>query len=141
MAGVSRDGIDGAVVLDAGILIAHLDASDAHHVAVERFLTASAAARLLASALTVAECMVRPAARAGAAAVDAALAALGLERVPLEGAQAQELARVGAETGLRMPDAVAVHAAEGAGAGIATTDRAVAAAASARGIAAHLVLD
>lgn len=85
--------------------------------------------------------MVRPAARAGAAAVDAALAALGLERVPLEGAQAQELARVGAETGLRMPDAVVVHAAERTGAGIATTDRAVAAAASARGIAAHLVLD
>lgn len=125
------------VVVDAGVLIAHLDERDALHERAEALLVRLADMRLLASSLTVAECLVCPAQRGGAALVERALERLGLERVPLLGDDAAPLAAVRASTRLRMPDAVVVHAAEAIGADLATTDRALAAAARERGLVVH----
>ena len=49
------------IVLDASVLIAHLDSTDAHHDAARRVLHSAAGQDLAASVLTVAEVMVGPA--------------------------------------------------------------------------------
>lgn len=128
----------GALVLDAGVLIGHLDADDPHHMTVEALLSRHLGMRLCATALTVAECLVRPAFEGGAALAERALNRLGLERVALDGADAGALATVRAETRLRMPEAAVVHTAERLDAAIATTDRTLARAARARGLVVHV---
>lgn len=125
------------VVVDAGVLIAQLHDGDALHDRAGGLLLRLAEARLVASVLTVAECLVRPAQRGGSPLIERSLERLGIERLALREQDAAALATVRAETGLRMPDAVVVHAAERLGAALATSDRAVARAARARGIVVH----
>lgn len=126
-----------SVVLDAGVLIAQLDHDDALHQRAVRLLEGLGRARLLASVLTVAECLVHPAKRGAAPRIERALTSLGLERVALESDDAAALAAVRADTGLRMPDAAVVHAAEKLRAELATSDRALARAARDRGLVVH----
>lgn len=122
------------IVLDAGVLIAHLDGDDAFHDWVEELLESHADATYCAPSLTVAECLVRPARLGSVSRAERLLDRLGLERVPLRSDDAVDLAAVRAETGLRMPDAVVVQAAERLRAAIATSDRVLARAARARGL-------
>lgn len=123
-----------SVVLDAGVVIAQLDHGDALHQRAVSLLESLGRARLVASVLTVAECLVPPAKMGAAPRIERALASLGLEPVALEADDAAALATVRADTGLRMPDAAVVHAAEKLRAGIATSDRALARAARDRGL-------
>lgn len=125
------------VVLDAGVLIGHLDSEDALHESSERMLERLLHARFVASALTVVECLVHPALRGEVARAERVLERLRLERIPVRADDAAALAAVRAGTGLRMPDAVVVHAAELCGAAVATTDRALARGARARGLVTH----
>lgn len=126
-----------SVVLDAGVLIAQFDQGDALHQRTVSLLESLGRARLLASALTVAECLVHPAKMGGMPRIERALTRLGLERVALEAEDAAALAKVCADTGLRMPDAAVVHAAEKLRADVATSDRALARAACNRGLVVH----
>ena len=122
------------IVLDANVLIAFLDASDAHHddaisLFEHRFLDGFSA-----SALSVAEALVHPVRAGRQDSVAASLAVIGVEVLPLEPSQAAELARVRNQYRVRMPDAVALHAAISSGSELATFDDTLAAAARSAGI-------
>jgi predicted nucleic acid-binding protein len=94
---------------DAGRQSARERDTDPHTEAAEAIL--AEADELAASTITLAEVMV------GAARVERldeqleALAALKIQEVPIELGAAAQLARLGAETGLCMPDCCVLHAA------------------------------
>jgi len=122
------------IVLDASVLIAHLDATDSHHQRADRLLAASGSETLSASVVTLAEVLVGPS-RTGA--VDRALAALeqlAVLAVPIEPATPVRLALLSAETGLTLPDCCVLLAAAESGAAVATVDDRLAAAATSRGL-------
>lgn len=123
------------IVLDASVLIAHLDAEDAHHERAVRLLRESLDEPLSANVVTVAEVLVGPT-RAGRADIALeALAALELERIALPADMASALAALRVATGLRMPDCCVLWSAEVTGADVATFDDRLAAATRARGTA------
>lgn len=125
------------IVLDASVAIAVLDSDDAHHAASVALLTAHLGEPMAMSALTLAEVLVRPAQLGTADQVATRLREIGVTTLPLADDDAVTLARVCAETRLRMPDAVVLHAAESRGATVATADAALAHAARRRGIPVH----
>jgi predicted nucleic acid-binding protein len=121
------------IVLDASILVAHLDDTDPHSEAAKTILAEGDA--FAASTITLAEVLVG-AARAGR--LDEQLAALSqleISEVPIERGAAAQLACLRAETGLRMPDCCVVHAASVTAAdALATRDDRLARVAVARGL-------
>ena len=122
------------IVLDASVLIAHLDAADSHHERADRLLAASGSEELSASVVTLAEVLVGPA-RKGV--VDRALAALeqlAVAAVPIARETPVRLALVRAETGLKLPDCCVLLAAEESGAAVATFDDRLSGAATSRGL-------
>ena len=122
------------IVLDASVLIAHLDADDAHHARASALLQAAGSSRLCASRLTLAEVLVGPT-RAGRLEVAvAALAQLGVDGVGLDADAPARLAGLRASTGLKMPDCAVLLAAEQMDARVATFDASLAAAARALGL-------
>jgi predicted nucleic acid-binding protein len=125
--------VAGLTVLDASVLLAHLDDTDPHAEAARTIL--AEAGELAASTLTLAEVLV------GAVRAErldeqlAVLAELQVTEVPIERGAAAGLAVLRAETGLRMPDCCVLHAAAVSGAeAIATRDERLARAAAARGL-------
>lgn len=125
------------IVLDASVLIAHLDAADRHHEHAEALLLAATEEDLGASTLTLAEVLVAPARAGRLDAAEAALRDLGVDVVALPGDAAPRLARLRADTGLRLPDCCVLLAARQSGAALATFDDRQAAAARDLGIAVH----
>lgn len=122
------------IVLDANVLIAFLDASDAHHddalgLFEHRFLDGFSA-----SALTVAEALVHPVRAGRQDAALASLSAIGIQVLSLDSSAAADLARVRSQYRLRMPDAVVLHAAITTGSAVATFDESLAAAAVTAGL-------
>jgi len=110
------------IVLDASVLIAHLDAHDAHHDRAQAALAASGSEELGASSITLAECLVGPA-RAGR--LDRALTALrelGVGELPLAADSATALAQLRAQTSLRLPDCCIVECARRTRASLLTFD-------------------
>lgn len=125
------------IVLDASVLIAHLDSTDAHHGRATQLLIDAADEPFGASPLTLAEVLVGPA-RAGK--VDIAQTAfrhLDVVTVPLVDTAPVRLATMRANTGLRLPDCCVLVAAETAGAALATFDERLAKAATALGFEVH----
>ena len=112
----------GVIVIDAGVIIAILDAADAHHAAARAALQAALAdgADLVLPASAYAEILVAPFRRSpGAAAtvdslVDALPASVQPVTRPIARAAAQLRARHGAK--LRLPDALVVATAQELGA-------------------------
>ncbi len=123
------------IVLDANVLIAYLDADDAHHDAAVSLFEHRFLDGFSASVLTVAEALVHPTRHGRKDAALAALATIGIHALALDSSQAAELARVRHEYRLRMPDAVALHAAISTRSELATFDDALAAAATKAGVA------
>jgi predicted nucleic acid-binding protein len=125
--------VAGLTVLDASILLAHLDDTDRHTEAAETIL--AEADELAASTITLAEVLVG-AARAGRLDEQLeALFALKISELPVERGAAAQHARLGVETGLRMPDCCVLHAAVTAGAdALATRDDRLSRAAAERGL-------
>lgn len=121
------------IVVDASVLIAHLDASDAQHDRAAARLLAVAEHRLGASTITLAEVLVGPARMGRADAAADALRRLGLTEVPLPPDGASRLARLRAETRLMLPDCCVLLAADEA---VLTFDERLARAAEQRGLAA-----
>lgn len=122
----------GLTVLDASILLAHFDDTDPHSEAAAVVL--ADADELAASTSTLAEVLVG-AARAGRLDEQlAAIAALQITELTVEPGAAAALARLRADTGLRMPDCCVLHAALNSHAqALATRDTRLAKAAAAHG--------
>jgi predicted nucleic acid-binding protein len=129
--------VAGVIVLDAGVLIAANDPRDAHHPGASAFIDAHAERGLGAAGVTLAESLVH--------AVPVGLLSdlledyeiLGIEPLDVPGTAAGTIARIRAETRLRMPDALVVYVCEREQAELATTDHALAKVATARGIPVH----
>ncbi|WP_426564297.1 type II toxin-antitoxin system VapC family toxin [Angustibacter sp. McL0619] len=110
------------IVLDACVLIAHLDASDVHHSRATGLLLDAADEPFAASAITLAEVLVGPARSGKLDAVQAALRTLDVQVLPLGTDSPARLAVIRATTRLRMPDCCVVLAVQDAEASLATFD-------------------
>ena len=110
------------IVLDASVLIAHLDGDDAHHAQATDLLLEAVDEPLAASPLTVAEVLVGPARAGRAELAEGALRELGVEVVPLDPDASRDLAELRVRTQLRLPDCGVLLAARTAGGYVATFD-------------------
>lgn len=122
------------VVVDASALIALLSSDDPHHDWAMRMFLDTVSWQSQMSVLNQAEAMVHPT-RAGK--LDQFLTAvhnLRIEIVPVESSDGAQLAKIRAETNLRMPDTLVLHQALKVDGAIATTDKDLAKAARARAI-------
>lgn len=101
------------IVLDASVVIAHLDPSDGLHLAATEVLLEYAAEDLRLPASAYAESLVDPARKGRLDEARRAIAVLQLQIVPIDGAQAERAASLRArERGLRLPDALVLACGE-----------------------------
>lgn len=122
------------IVLDASVLIAHLDSSDRHHSEARRLLAEYESEPFGASAVTLAETLVAPARADRLADAEAALDRLGVVELPLGDESSSRLASLRAETGLKMPDCCVLLAAERCAGVVASFDSALMRAVGALGL-------
>jgi predicted nucleic acid-binding protein len=104
------------IVVDAGVLIAHLDENDALHSRAVEALLATAEQPLVCSPITLAEVLVGPARTGRLHDARSAITDLGVVEIPLADDAAARLAALRAETALKMPDCCVLLAAEDANA-------------------------
>ena len=104
------------IVVDASVLIAHLDERDALHARAGDALLAAADRRLGGSPITLAEVLVGPARRDRLDAARAAVAELDVEEIALGEDAPVRLAALRAGSGLKMPDCCVLLAAQDSGA-------------------------
>ena len=109
------------IVVDASVLIAHLDQDDALHERALAALLATAEQPLGCSPITLAEVMVGPARAGRLGDARAAVVQLGVGEIPLGDDAAARLAGLRAETALKLPDCCVLLAAEDAPAGAVLT--------------------
>lgn len=100
------------IVLDASVLIAHLDGSDRHHAKARSLLEGNSGEPLGASPITLAETLVSPARAGRLGDAEAALQRLGVQELPLKRGAPGQLAEMRAEVGLKMPDCCVLLAAQ-----------------------------
>lgn len=110
------------IVVDASVLIAHLDADDAHHARAELLLETALGVPLSASRLTLAEVLVGPARAGKLELAIAAIAQLGIVGIGLDTDAPARLAGLRASTTLGMPDCCVLLAAEQVNGQLATFD-------------------
>ena len=104
------------IVLDASVLIAHLDGRDARHARAEEELQAAAGEPFGSSTITLAEVLVGPARRDRLSVAATAIETLGVAEIPLGADAPARLARLRAQTGLKLPDCCVLLAAQDAAA-------------------------
>ena len=92
------------IIVDASVLIAHLNADDAQHEAAVEHLLALAEQPLGCSPITLAEVLVGPARTGRLEAARQAIADLAVIEVAFAGDMASRLASLRAETNLKLPD-------------------------------------
>ena len=102
------------IVVDASVLIAHLDENDALHSRAVDALLATAEQPLACSPITLAEVLVAPARLGRLRDARTAVVDLGVVEIPLGDDAAARLAALRAETGLKMPDCCVLLTAEDA---------------------------
>jgi predicted nucleic acid-binding protein len=118
------------IVLDASVLIAHLDDTDVHHRRSVQTLLAVADRPLGASTVTLAEVLIRPARADRLADAVSVLATIGVRELPLGADGAVRLAELRARTALKLPDCCVLLASlDVAADGVRTFDEPLAAAA------------
>lgn len=122
------------IVLDASVLIAHLEASDVHHERATALLVDAVDEPLGVSPLTLAEVLVGPARSGKLNVAQKAIRELEIATIPLSADAPTRLATMRAGTRLRLPDCCVLLAAEIAAAGIATFDDRLASAAAELGL-------
>lgn len=110
------------IVLDASVLIGHLDARDPHHEKATALLEASDAEPLGASAITLAETLVAPARAKRLDEAEAALERLGVGELALGADAPARLAELRATTGRKLPDCCVLAAAQQHGGSVASFD-------------------
>lgn len=92
------------IVVDASVLIGHLDADDVHHARAERLLAREVAAEEFAvNPLTLGEVLVVPAREGRLDEVVYRLSVLEVEEIPFPDDTATALAQLRVSTRLRMP--------------------------------------
>lgn len=128
------------IVLDASVLIAHLEQADSHHARATALLSAYADQDLGVSPLTLAEVLVGPARSDRLAQAQTALRMLDILTVPLSDDAPARLATLRATTRLRLPDCCVLLAVETAAGELATFDERLAAAASELGYTVRSVI-
>lgn len=125
------------IVLDASVLIAHLDATDVHHARAGELLLAVTDEPLGASPLTLAEVLVGPARAGQLDRGTASLRQLEVTSVGFQDDAPMRLAVLRAGTGLKLPDCCVLLAAERTHGAVATFDARLADAAAAQGLVAR----
>jgi predicted nucleic acid-binding protein len=122
------------IVLDANVVIAFLDGSDALHPRADGLLKRHPDDELVVHTLNLAEVLVRGARLGRAHEMMAHLESIGVQ--PFEGSpgEALLLAELRAGTGLRLPDCCALMTAIVTGAPLATFDKRLDATAAKRGV-------
>ncbi len=110
------------IVLDASVLIAHLDQSDIHHTLATNRLLDAAAEQFGASAITLAEVLVAPTRAGRLDAARDALRRLEIDELQLPPNASECLAALRVETGLKLPDCCVLLAAEAVGGVVLTFD-------------------
>jgi predicted nucleic acid-binding protein len=110
------------IVLDASVLIAYLDAEDAQHQKAETLLAREIDDEFAANPLTLAEVLVGPSRTGRLDAARSALRELEVAEQPFPTDTAVRLARLRADTGLRMPDCCVLLAAQETAARVAAFD-------------------
>lgn len=120
------------IVLDASVLIGHLDGRDPHHERAQELLVTNAGVRFGVSTISLAETLVGPARSGKLELARGALDQLAIkELVPGEDAAAR-LAVLRAETSLKLPDCCVLLAAQDHDGIVASFDQGLAR--SARGL-------
>lgn len=123
------------IVVDASVLIAHLDENDALNDRALDALLAIAEKTLGCSPITLAEVLVGPARAGRLRDARTAVTDLGVSEIPLGQDAAARLAGLRADTALKMPDCCVLLAAEDARAeAVLTFDGRLARAAEQRGL-------
>ena len=110
------------IVLDASVLIAHLDGGDRHHAEARSLLEANAHEPLGASPITLAETLVSPARAGRLADAETALQQLGVDELTLGENAPGRLAQLRTDTGLKLPDCCVLLAAQDHDADVASFD-------------------
>lgn len=110
------------IVLDASVLIAHLDRDDALHERATTRLLELADEEFGASSITLAEVLVAPTRADRLAAAKAALRTLGVQELPLPRNASERLAELRMETGLKLPDCCVLLTAESVDGTVLTFD-------------------
>lgn len=113
------------IVLDASVLIAHLDERDAHHEKAGQLLVESGTAPLGASTVSLAETLVAPARAGRLPDATAALERLAVRELPLDADAPARLARLRADTNCKLPDCCVLLAAQESGGVVASFDSAL----------------
>jgi predicted nucleic acid-binding protein len=126
--------VAGLIVLDANVIIAYLDQRDLHYDAAVELLEEHAAGGFASSVLSVAEATVHPTKLGAQDLATRKIDDLDLEILPLDEEDVLELARIRSQYGLKMPDAVVLHAAIVTRSSLATFDAALTAAAADAGV-------
>lgn len=113
------------IVLDASVLIAHLDERDTHHERASRLLAETGAEPLGASTITLAETLVGPTRAGRLEDIVSALGRLGVAELPLGDQAPARLARLRAEFGCKLPDCCVLLAAQDHDGTVASFDAAL----------------
>lgn len=100
------------IVLDASVLIAHLDGRDTHHERATSLLIDTGTAPLGASTLSLAETLVAPARAGRLADANAALERLGVAELQVGRGAPSRLAQLRADTRRKLPDCCVLLAAQ-----------------------------
>ena len=97
-------GLARVIVLDASVLIGHLDGRDGHHERARDLLAANAGTSFGASSISLAETLVGPARSGKLGVARDAIARLAVEELAFGEDAPARLAVLRAETGLKLPD-------------------------------------
>lgn len=123
------------IILDASVLIGHLDGNDLHHQRARRLLEASGASSLGASSISLAETLVAPARAGRLDAAREALERIGIAELAFGVEAPARLAQLRADTGCKLPDCCVLLAAQDHEGAVASFDADLLEAARALGLA------
>ncbi|MCZ2404576.1 type II toxin-antitoxin system VapC family toxin [Paenarthrobacter sp. Z7-10] len=123
------------IVLDAIVLIAHLNPNDAHHDAATQILLSASPSSLLVHSITLAEVLVGGARIGRGAEMYADLMAAGVRLADHDEQEPVRLAQLRATSGLKLPDCCVLDTAINNDASLATFDHALVRAARTNGMA------
>jgi predicted nucleic acid-binding protein len=110
------------IVLDASVLIAHLDDRDAHHDRAAHLIEETGIEPLGASEITLAETLVAPARAGRLEDAESALNRLGVNELALGDGAARKLGQLRADTARKLPDCCVLLAAQRNGGTVASFD-------------------
>ncbi|MDR0627949.1 MAG: type II toxin-antitoxin system VapC family toxin [Bifidobacteriaceae bacterium] len=122
------------IALDASVLIAYLDAHNAHHARAIQILAGAGPGELLVHSLNLAEVLVGAVPTGQESAMARTVEEVGIRVSPRVADEPMALARLRATSGRKLPDCCAMLVAQTSAAALATFDEALARSAAKLGI-------